>query len=60
MDPLELVPYIKAQPFRPFVISLYDGREYEIRHPEVIKPTNAPCWYFSPWTQKTASLIAGR
>ena len=31
-----LISYIGAEPFRPFRIKMASGRDFEIRHPEII------------------------
>ena len=33
----DLLTYVRAQPFRPFRIVFNSGRNYDIRHPELIK-----------------------
>ncbi|MBX9680645.1 MAG: hypothetical protein K2X38_17970 [Gemmataceae bacterium] len=32
-----VLDYVKAEPFRPFRIHMASGREFDIRHPEMIK-----------------------
>jgi hypothetical protein len=32
-----LLPYVKAEPFRPFRIDMASGKFYDIRHPEMVK-----------------------
>ena len=34
-----LMPYIKAEPFRPFRINMASGKFFDIRHPEMVKLT---------------------
>jgi hypothetical protein len=29
--------YVKAEPFRPFRLHLVSGREFDVRHPEMLK-----------------------
>ncbi len=36
MIPLAVQGYVKAEPFRPFVLRMASGRTYEVRHPEMI------------------------
>jgi hypothetical protein len=36
MRPEDLREYIRRQPFRPFRVTLTDGRTYEVRHPEML------------------------
>jgi hypothetical protein len=35
MRPDDVLQLLRAGPFRPFRISLSDGKEYEVRHPEM-------------------------
>jgi hypothetical protein len=35
MRPDDVLQLLRAQPFRPFRISLSDGKEVEVRHPEM-------------------------
>jgi len=35
MRPDDVLCLLRARPFQPFRISLSDGKEYEIRHPEI-------------------------
>ncbi len=35
MRPNDILELLRAQPFRPFRLSLSDGREFEVRHPEM-------------------------
>lgn len=59
MDPRQLIPYVKAEPFRPFVIRLHDGRQFEIRHPEVIKPTKRAVLVFFPLDAADGEFVNG-
>jgi len=34
MRPEDILQLLRARPFQPFRISLSDGKEYEVRHPE--------------------------
>ena len=34
MRPDDILRFLRARPFQPFRISLSDGKEYEVRHPE--------------------------
>ena len=36
MNPEALRVALRAQPFKPFTITLVDGRSFEIRHPELV------------------------
>lgn len=33
----DVLPYVKAVPFRPFRIRMNSGRAFDIRHPELIR-----------------------
>jgi hypothetical protein len=35
MRPDDVLQLLRARPFKPFRISLSDGQQYEIRHPEI-------------------------
>ncbi len=35
MRPDDVLQLLRARPFQPFRISLSDGQEYEVRHPEM-------------------------
>ncbi len=35
MRPDDVLEMLRARPFRPFRISLSDGQQYEVRHPEI-------------------------
>jgi hypothetical protein len=35
MQPLDLAEFVRRRPFRPFRITLTDGRTYEVHHPEL-------------------------
>ncbi len=35
MRPDDVLKLLRARPFQPFRISLSDGQEYEVRHPEM-------------------------
>jgi hypothetical protein len=37
MTPLEVMRRVTAEPFRPFRIHTASGRNFEIRHPEVVR-----------------------
>ena len=37
MTAQEVLNYVQAQPFRPFLIRMNSGRTFEIRHPEMIR-----------------------
>jgi hypothetical protein len=36
MSPQNVLAFVKAQPFRPFRIRMASGREFAVRHPEMI------------------------
>jgi hypothetical protein len=35
MRPDDVLQLLRAKPFQPFRISLSDGRQYDVRHPEI-------------------------
>ncbi len=35
MRPADILEYVRRSPFKPFQITLTDGRTYEIHHPEL-------------------------
>jgi hypothetical protein len=37
MTPQEILNYLKAQPFRPFRITMNSGRTFDIPHPEMVR-----------------------
>jgi hypothetical protein len=37
MTPKEVMTHIGAEPFRPFRIHTASGRDFEVRHPEVVQ-----------------------
>jgi len=37
MTPQEILNTLKAQPFRPFRITMNSGRTFDIRHPEMVR-----------------------
>jgi hypothetical protein len=37
MSGRQVLDYVKDQPFRPFRILMTSGRNYEIRHPEMVR-----------------------
>jgi hypothetical protein len=37
LRPDVLLTYVRAQPFRPFRITMTSGTTYEVRHPEMIR-----------------------
>jgi hypothetical protein len=47
MRPDELLAWLRAQPFRPFRITLNSGRSYDIRHPEMLKVGRGTAYIFS-------------
>ncbi|HYV39437.1 MAG TPA: hypothetical protein VE988_27355 [Gemmataceae bacterium] len=36
MNPTTLQGYVRAQPFRPFRVTMNSGKFYDIRHPEMV------------------------
>lgn len=48
MRPEDLLYWLKAQPFRPFRITLVNGESYEVRHPEFVKLMKTSLVYFTP------------
>jgi hypothetical protein len=37
LSPSQVLSYVKAQPFRPFRLNMASGKNYDIRHPEMIR-----------------------
>jgi hypothetical protein len=37
LTPLQVLSYVKAQPFRPFRLHMASGESFDIRHPEMVK-----------------------
>jgi hypothetical protein len=37
MNPASVNNYVKAEPFRPFRISMASGKTFDVRHPEMVK-----------------------
>jgi hypothetical protein len=37
MTSQEVLNYVQAKPFRPFLIRMNSGRTFEIRHPEMVR-----------------------
>jgi hypothetical protein len=37
MSTRDVLNYVKAQPFRPFRIKLASGRDFDVRHPEMVR-----------------------
>ncbi len=46
MRPEDILSYTRAVPFRPFRIVMNSGRDYEIRHPELIRVGRSTCIVF--------------
>ncbi len=44
MSPEALNVFLKAVPFRPFRITMVNGRTYDIRHPEMVLLTRRDCF----------------
>jgi len=52
----QLRNFHQAQPFRPFIIHLADGRSIEVRHPEMLAYA-FPARSFAVWTRDSYSVI---
>jgi len=37
MSTQDVLNYVKAQPFRPFRIKMASGRDFDVRHPEMVR-----------------------
>jgi hypothetical protein len=37
MSTQDVLPYVKARPFRPFRIQMASGRDFDVRHPEMVR-----------------------
>ena len=37
MSTQDILAYVKAQPFRPFRIKMASGRDFDVRHPEMVR-----------------------
>jgi hypothetical protein len=37
MSTQDVLNYVKAQPFRPFRIKVASGRDFDVRHPEMVR-----------------------
>jgi hypothetical protein len=37
IPPQDILSYLRAEPFRPFRISMASGRIFDIRHPEMVR-----------------------
>jgi hypothetical protein len=48
MRPDDLLVWLRARPFRPFVLVTVSGETYEIRHPEWIKLLRTSLVIFTP------------
>ncbi len=35
MEPADILEFVRRRPFKPFQITLTDGRTYEVQHPEL-------------------------
>ena len=46
MNPEALNHLVRAVPFRPFRITMVNGRTFDIRHPEMIHVTRRECYLF--------------
>ena len=51
MRPDDLLFWLKAQPFKPFRITMNNGRVYEVRHPELVRLMRTSLVYFTPSSQ---------
>lgn len=52
----QLRNFHRAQPFKPFVIHLADGRSVDVRHPEMLAYA-FPARSFAVWTKDSYSVI---
>ena len=52
MRPEDILHWLRAQPFRPFRITMNSGRSYEIRHPEVVRVLRTSIVIFTPTDQE--------
>ena len=48
MTPREVINHIAAEPFRPFRIHTASGRDFEVRHPEVVQVGRTTLTLFAP------------
>lgn len=48
MTPREVIDQAFAQPFRPFRIHTASGRDFEVRHPEVVQVGRTNLTIFTP------------
>jgi hypothetical protein len=48
MRPDDILHWLRAQPFRPFRITMNSGRSYEIRHPEIVRVLRTSLIIFTP------------
>jgi hypothetical protein len=48
MTPREVLGHIAAEPFRPFRIHTASGRDFEVRHPEVVQVGRSTLTIFAP------------
>lgn len=46
MRPDSILPYVRAQPFRPFRLVLNSGKLYDVRHPEMLAVGRDVCIYY--------------
>lgn len=56
MSAEQLRNFHQAQPFKPFLIHLADGRSIEVRHPEMLAYA-FPARAFAVWTRDSYSVI---
>jgi hypothetical protein len=48
MTPREVLGHIAAEPFRPFRIHTASGRDFEVKHPEVVQVGRSNLTIFTP------------
>jgi len=51
MRPDDLLFWLRAQPFRPFRMTMNSGRTIEVRHPELVRVLRTSLVYFTPSSQ---------
>jgi hypothetical protein len=51
MRPEDVLFWLRAQPFRPFRITMNSGRSYDIRHPELVRLMRTSLVIFTPSEQ---------
>ena len=51
MRPDDLLFWLRAQPFRPFRMTMNSGRTIDVRHPELLRVLRTSLVYFTPSAQ---------